>query len=350
MMEWKKKRKHMDMNLIEKVTNRMIGNDEKDWGMNLNHFDWVPGVGLYGIWKAYEITKRADYLEYLQKWAKENLHKAYEKKTVNSTAPCLTILELYHITGKAEYGKVCEDLADYIYREAPRTVDGGLEHTVTERVPELVNQMWADTLFMVCIFMARMGKYQKRKEYTDFAVKQLILHYTWLWNEEDGLFYHAWNGTVRNHMSAVYWGRANAWIVYSTLAILEDVGEFEGREEILRRMKRHLQTLCHWQREDGMFGTILNDTSSYAETSATAGIACGMKMALRLEESDEIEQAAERAMEALRKQIEEDGTVLGVSTGTPVMKNAEEYRRIAICPTLYGQGLMILTLAADMEE
>lgn len=334
------------MRELEKVIDRMIHGTDTEWNMNIHHFDWVPGVGLYGIWRAYEVTGKKEYLDFLTGWADRHLEEAYVQKTVNSTAPMLTILELYGETGREEYRKVCLDIAEYIMKDAPITVDGGLEHTVTEDVDSLVNQMWADTLFMVCIFIARMEKMTGEKKCGEFAARQLLLHQRYLWNEEQGLYYHGWNGTLRSHMSGIFWGRANAWILYSTVEILRALDAFEGRDEVLARLEKHVQGLGRCQRENGLFGTILDDPDSYDELSACSGIACGILRAVKLGYIDgKYGDIAERTYRVLRDYIDDDGNVLQVSTGTPIRESAEAYKQIAICPTLYGQGLMALALA-----
>ena len=334
------------MKELEKVIDRIIYGTDMDWNMNIHHFDWVPGVGLYGIWRTYEVTGKAEYLNFLLDWAERHLEEAYVQKTVNSTAPILTMMELYRKTGDKRYGKVCFDIAEFVFTEAPITVDGGLEHTVTEKVDAFGDQMWADTLFMVCIFLARFGKMTGEKKYTDFAVKQLILHQKYLWSEEDYLYYHGWNGAQRNHMSSVYWGRANAWIIYSTVEILREAGEFEGRDQVLSRLERHVLGLGKWQRKNGLYGTIINDPDSYDELSACAGIACGIRRAADAGYIDRrYQEISDRTYAVLMDYIDKDGNVQKVSTGTPVMDSPEQYKQIEQCPTLYGQGLMALALA-----
>lgn len=336
--------------MLEKAADRVVYGKDTTWGMDMEHFDWGPGVGLYGIWKAWQATGREAYLQYLTGWADRHGKEAAELRTINSTAPCLTIWELYRLTGNEAYRKICLEAAEYLVKEAPLTVDGGLEHTVTEHVPGMKEQMWADTLFMACIFLAKAGRDENKKEYTEFASGQLVLHYQYLWDEEKGLFYHAWNGSLRNHMSAVHWGRANAWILLSTLEILRELPEFEGRDSVIAVMKKHMKALCGLQRKNGMFGTVLDDASSYDEISASAGIACGLKLAAELGfAGPEEEKAAALALTALPSYIGAEGDVACVSTGTPVMADAQAYKAIPYEVTLYGQALMIMALAR-MED
>ena len=330
--------------LITKIADRVVLRDDTDWNMNINHFDWVPGVGLHGIFIAYKQTNDKKYLDFLINWTDKFLSSAYEKKTVNSTAPMLTVLELYLITKNEKYLKTCIDIAEYIITEAPLTREGGLEHTVTEAVAGFSEQIWADTLFMVCIFLAKLGKVCDKK-YLEFSLNQLKIHFELL-SDENGLFYHGWNCGLGNHMSGILWGRANAWIIYSSMEILAVSDDFEGRDSVIDRVKKHADALIKYQREDGSFGTIINDPSAYSEASATGGIISGLTKAMEygiiVEDG---KMVCQRGISYIKSVISEDGSVLHVSTGTPVMKDAESYKNIpAISPTLYGQTFAICAL------
>lgn len=329
----------MNTDLIEKVTDYIIDGKSKDWTMDIEHFDWVPGVGLYGIYSAYQKTKRQKYMDFLKGWIQRHLREAYVQKTVNSTAPLLTVLCMYETFEGEELIKVCKDLAEYILSEAPLTMDGGLEHTVTEAVEGFSEQIWADTLFMVCIFLAKLSVVKDEKKYADFAAKQLLIHHRVL-SDGSGLYFHGYSGTLKNHMSGVRWGRANGWIVYATAEILKLIPEFEGREEVMRMFERHAAALKQVQDISGGFHTILDDSDSYIEISATAAIAAGIRLGV---ESGflprEYMQVSENATEAVINSVAEDGAVMGVSTGTPVMPDADAYKKVVCCPTLYGQGL-----------
>ena len=330
---------------IAMVIDRILNHAETDWNMDIEHFDWVPGVGLYGIYQAWRTTGETRYLTFLKEWIRRHLDEAYAQKTVNSTAPLLTVISVYEEIGGEHLRKVCEDLAEYIIHEAPLTIDGGLEHTVTEPVPGFSDQMWADTLFMVCIFLVKLGRVTGKAEYIDFALRQLLLHHKFL-SDGHGLYYHGYNGAAKNHMSAIRWGRANGWIIYSTAAMLEIAPDWEGRAEAEEALRRHADALCKVQDADGGFHTILDDPDSYIEISATAAIAAGVKLGIRIGVlTEEYLEAAEKAIAAVISSIGENGDVGGVSTGTPVMPNAQAYRDIGICPTLYGQGLAAVALA-----
>ena len=331
------------MDLIKKIADRMTDGNDTCWAMNIESFDWVPGVGLYGIFNAYKKTGDKKYFDFLTGWAKRHLNEAYNKITVNSAAPMLTIAEMYNITKNDEYYKVCTDLAEYIVREAPRTTDGGLEHTVTEHVEAFSQQMWADTLFMACLFLVKFGIYADKREYVDFAAEQLKIHLKFLADTETGLYFHGYSCIYKNHLSGILWGRAHAWIIYSATEIMKCAGDFEDIEYVKTAVKNHIRALKNVQRSSGAFTTILNDSQSYEEISATAGIAAGIKNAVELGITDE-EEMYIKAAAAVKAAVNNNGEVEKVSTGTPIMPDADAYKNIPIEVTLYGQGLAVLAL------
>ena len=124
--------------------------------------------------KAYKATGKRKYMDFLIGWANRHIDETKDAVTINSSAPMLTIAELYHETGNEQYLNACLEAAEYIVGKAPYRFCGGLEHTVTEDVPAFRQQIWADTLFMAVLFVAKTGKYTKNQSYTDFAVNQQI--------------------------------------------------------------------------------------------------------------------------------------------------------------------------------
>lgn len=327
-----------------KVTDYMVNYDEKTWHMAIEHFDWMPGVGLYGIWNAYKFTGDVKYMEFLKGWFSRHLKEAYEKKTVNSTAPLLTAVYMYEENGAPELLKVCTDIAEFIINEAPLTKDGGLEHTVTTE-HGFSDQVWADTLFMACLFLAKFSIVTGEKKYADFCAKQLIVHHKLL-SDGKGLYFHGYDGANKNHMSAVRWGRANSWITYSTAEILRLLPDIAERHEAEEYLRAQAEALIKVQTDDGGFRTILDDETSYVEISATAAIAAGLKLGTKLGILDEkFNETADKAIDATMNSILPNGAVDGVSMGTPVMPDADGYKEIGIAPTLYGQGLAALAFS-----
>ncbi len=329
--------------MIEVVLKRAInGRDSKSAIMNIDRFDWVPGVGLYGIERVWEYLREESAGVFLNAWIARHRDEAYELRTVNSTAPVMTILAF---KGDAET-ELVKNVADYIIYSAPRLNNGSLEHTVTEAGVKFSGQMWADTLFMVCIMLAKLGKATGDEKYSGEAAKQLFLHHKYLKDTKSGVFFHGYSERFDNHLSAARWARGNAWVTVSTVEILELLPEnFKGRDEIIRSLNEQVKAYARYQREDGMFYTVLDRPDGYPETSATAAIAYGVLRGIKDGYiSSAYEDVWKRAVRGVMNRIDVDGTVVDVSGGTPIMDTVEEYNTIEVLPTLYGQGLVLLML------
>lgn len=166
------------------------------------------------------------------------------------------------------------------------------------------------------------------------------------------MFYHGWNCESQNWMSGALWGRANAWITVSTVEILDELPvEFKEKKEILESLQKQVLALREHQRVTGMFGTLLDKPDSYDETSATAGIAYGIRRGIHkgyLPQS--LKDVVYKAEKAVIGCVNENGGVEGVSTGTPVMPTLEEYKTRERYPILYGQGLTLLMLSEDLYD
>lgn len=334
----------MNDEIIIRIADKTIGLETTAWELDIEHFDWVPAVGLYGILCAYKKTGLLRYWTFLDNWFARHIQLAYSQKTVNSVAPMLTAVCMCEIRPNDTYLRVIKDMTQYLIKEAPLTIDGGWEHTVTEPVKGFSDQIWADTLFMAGVFLAKAGWLMGDGKCIDFAIDQFVIHHRLL-SDGDGLYFHGYNGYKKNHMSAVRWGRANAWIVYATAELLKSLDEFKQRRFLEDMVKKHIRALINVQDAQGAFRTILDDRESYIEMSATAGIAAGIKTALELGlVGSECESALKKALNAIENSISEDGLVENVSTGTPVMCDAEGYKNIKLTSTLYGQGLALVAL------
>ncbi|MDF2938984.1 MAG: glycosyl hydrolase, partial [Paenibacillaceae bacterium] len=274
-----------------------------------------------------------------------------QMKVINSMAPFAIFPALYRQTGDSAFLDIAVRIGQWMLREAPRTREGAFEHTVTENA-SFPEQVWADTIFMAVLFLARLGQQTGDSTYTAEALRQLELHLSLLQDEQTGVLFHGWNCIAQDHMSAARWTRANAWIAVATPMILKEIGDVVPvGADIIRRYKRMMQGLLAYQRDDGLWNTVMDRADFYPETSGSAGIAAGLLKARNMGLlGDEVLEPARRALQGVLASIGEDGTVHGVSGGTPVMPTVEAYNEIPCYPSLYGQGLTLILLAEALAE
>jgi unsaturated rhamnogalacturonyl hydrolase len=318
--------------------------------IDMNQWEWAQGVGLYGLMRCHERTGDRKWLDYLEAWFDRHIAAGLPERNVNTTCPMLTLSRLYEHTARADYLALCEDWAEWIMKEMPRTEENGLQHIVTgERNDQ---QLWDDTLFMTVLFLARMGRILNRQAYVDEAVRQFLVHLKYLVDVETGLLFHGWTFHGRHRFAGARWARGNCWLTVALPDFLDELGDdYAGVRWYLQdTLASQAAALRRLQRRSGLWTTLLDDPSSYEETSASAGFAYGMLKAVKrgyLPES--YRDVALKAAIGVLGQIDESGTVHQVSYGTGMGQDLDDYRNIPICPMTYGQALAILMLTEADE-
>lgn len=336
---------------IEKVFKYMsvATKENSNSHMDFTNWEWPTGVGIYGLFKYYKISKKEKYLHYMFEWFDKHLEQGLPPKNVNSVAPLLTLAHLYEINRDTRYLNVCKEWAEWIMNEMPRTEERGLQHITI--LDDNKQQLWDDTLFMTVLFLAKMAVLINRKDYYDEAVYQFLLHIKYLYDTKTGLWFHGWCFDGRHNFGKNLWARGNCWFTSGVVEFLE-ITQLDGpvKQYFLQTLENQVKALAELQEEDGMWHTLLDDPSSYVEASATAGFGYGILKAVRKGYIDrKYLEVGKKAMQALISCIAENGEVQQVSYGTAIGMNAEHYKQIPICPTAYGQSLAIMVLTEGMQ-
>ena len=334
-------------NRVLAMLQRADGNDPSRGHLTMNNWEWPTGVALYGIYKTYQ-----EILHYLTGWYDDMLsRKEQPHRNVNTVAPVLTLTCLYGETKNPQYLPVIESWLEWVLREMPRTEYGGLQHCTVWN--KHYQQLWCDTLFMVCLFLAKAGVVLERPALIDEAEYQFLIHIRYLQNKVNGLFYHGWTFDRRHNFAGAFWARGNAWFTAAAIELYD----ITGREDAAMRMIRSAwkdQVLALWkyQRVNGLYTTLIDVEETYCETSATAAIAYGVLKGIRLGwlPQEPYQQMGILSAHAVIDQIDETGAVQGVSGGTGMGHDLEHYKNIIVTPTAYGQGLTFLMLTELMIQ
>ncbi|MHA6484935.1 glycoside hydrolase family 88/105 protein [Paenibacillus sp. strain BS8-2] len=317
-----------------------------DWGMDIHKWDWNPGVGVIAISHYYEASKRPEVLAYLTSWIESNKEKALKFQHVNNMAPFTIFPDMYARTGDEFYRNTAVEYGEWIIDELVKTSSGAFQHG-----GEWHEQVWADTIFMVVLFFAKLAKMTGNRKYADVAVEQLLLHLQLLEDKETGVLFHGYH-CDGHHLSAARWTRGNSWIVVGTPLVLQELeGLCEIPEELLARYRKLVDAIITYQADNGLWSTIMDRPSYYQETSGSAGIGCGLAIAVRLGLLDDSYMgAASRVLEGVMGKIKENGEVADVSGGTPIMQTIEAYNELSCYPTLYGQGLTLMLISEFLYD
>lgn len=329
-----------------RIVSCMLNGSPGDWGMDIDHWDWNPGVGLIAILDYYECTRKPKVLAKVIEWEERNRKQSDRNVAINSIAPFAIYPRLHELTGNPYYLNQAIHIGDWLLAEAPRTREGAFEHTVTE--PDVfAEQVWADTVFMAVLFLARLARVSSERKYGEEALRQLELHFKLLQDGSTGVLFHGWDSAGGSHMSAARWGRANAWVALAAPKIAQELqGLIEAPSELVERCLQLLRGLRHFQAENGLWPVIVDRPAFRYEMSGSAGIACGFLLSAKLGWVDDTYRAAADAtLRPLLEAIDDDGRVGGVSGGTPVLLSEDAYNAFDVRPTQYGQGLALMLLS-----
>ncbi len=318
------------------------------FGMDLT-WDWPCGVAYYGISRAFEVTGEPSYLDRMAAFCDEYLEAGLPSSwTVNTCAMGHMLLTLYENTKEQKYLDLIMSKIGYLQHDALRFGDRVLQHTVSAK-NDFPEQAWADTLFMAGYFMLRVGVLQNDKALINDALNQFYWHINYLQDEDTGLWYHGYNNIKRDHMSGMYWARANAWAAYTMSRAARGLPEaylYPPMMHIWSSLRDQLAALKKLQHDDGLWGTVLDYPEAYGEVSATAGIAAAMVM----QGNPLHAKYAQKALDGVMANISGVGRVMNVSGGTAVMNDIAGYIGIdRKWAQGWGQGLALALLTGVLE-
>ncbi|MGG6312552.1 glycoside hydrolase family 88/105 protein [Paenibacillus macerans] len=307
-------------------------------------WDWPGGVAFYGVCEAYEATGNEVYLARLRAWVDEQMEDGLPKLSVNGVSLGHSLLTLHRATGEEKYLQTAIRMADFLQQEAERFADGILQHTVNSVNDVFPQQAWVDTMFMAGYFLLRIGYLLggEGKAYFEDGLRQYHGHEEFLQDPDTNLYYHGWDHLSQSHMSGMYWARGNGWAALTMAKALKYIEVQHPSYMIIEgSLRDQLSALVRLQSPEGLWHTVLDDETSYLETSGSAGIAAALLTQGRL-----YNKYTQRSITGILSRIKEDGTVAGVSAGTAVMNDIDGYRGVPAKRIQgWGQGLALAFLA-----
>lgn len=316
--------------------------DTKSW----HGFEWTQGIGLYGLWKVWQMTGDEAAWKTMTQWFADRFAEGSPSRNINTVAPFLTLANLYERTGTPSYQPYLDVWAEWVFKQMPRTEEGGLQHIVYNSVNH--QQLWDDTLMMSVLPLARIGQVLQRPHYIEEAKRQFMVHVKYLADPATGLWFHGWTFEGRHHFARARWARGNSWVTIAIPEFIEMLALPEGdalRLFLTETLRAQVKALAALQTDSGMFRTLLDDPTSYEEAAATAGFAYGILKGVRLGLLPaEHEALGRRAALAVRRHINAAGELTQVSFGTPVFNTLQEYKDIPLTSMPFGQSMALLAL------
>lgn len=309
----------------------------------MERWQWGQGVVLYALSEVCKKHPDATFMEYAKKWFDEQLEKEYPGRSINTTAPCLCALELYKTTNDKKYLDLCKDFADWCMAQAPRSEKGAWEHSCTDTT--YPNQMWADTLFMGALFLAKYSLFTGERMYMHEALRQYALHYEFLKSYDNALIVHGYYGNEREQRGVI-WGRGNGWFAAGSAIMMSLADEsYPLYETVKNNFIAYIDNLVKFQNADGSWNTVIDDPDSFGEMTATSSFAFAINEGIKIGIIDKkYYDNGVKAYKILDSNVDGDGTILNASGGTCIMPDKSDYNAIGPCFSPFAQGLAILAL------
>ena len=124
-------------------------------------------------------------------------------------------------------------------------------------------RLWIDDMYMITFLQLQAYRATQDSKYLERTAKELALYLTNL-QKENGLFHHT-------QKAPFYWGRGNGWVAAGmamTLKVLPKENEYYATIE--GAYKKMMAALLQYQREDGLWGQLIDGPDSWDETSCSA--------------------------------------------------------------------------------
>lgn len=319
--------------------------DTKGW---ITGWEWTHGIGLYGMWHYYELTGNKEVMKHMKDWYEAQIFgpNGTTSKNINTMAVFLCLAHIYEKHGDERYVPYLDSWGEWAMYDLAKTKCGGFQHSTY--LTDNYQQMWDDTLMMTVVPLAKIGLLFNRPHYVEEAKKQMLLHVKYLADAKTGLWYHGYTFDGDHNFANAFWARGNSWITIVIPEFIELLDLPQGdflREFLIETLDRQVSALIDLQDKSGLFHTLLDDPSSYLESSATAGIAYGILKGIRKRYLlPKYQPAAIKAIKGVIGQIDEKGELLNTSFGTGMGDSLQFYRDIPLTSMPYGQAMAIMAL------
>lgn len=255
-------------------------------------------------------------------------------------------LELYRISNKKKYYTEGVRFADTQWKVPTDTV---LTDAVNNWIKEGLSwqtRFWIDDMYMMTLLQLEAFKVTKDSLYLDRMAHEMCVYLDSL-QRPNGLFYHAPDVPL-------FWGRGNGWLAAGMTEMLRCLPKNnEYRHRIMDAYYVMMFTLKDLQHNDGLWGQLLDDPSSWTETSGSAMFTYAMIVGVKHGwlSAELFTPIIKKSWQALIQRINADGDVLGTCQATN-KKNDRSYYLARKCypGDLHGQAALLWCAMSLAEQ
>lgn len=205
-------------------------------------------------------------------------------------------------------------------------------------MPGYTPRLYVDDIYGATVMQSLAYSCTSELKYLNRAIQQ-VLFYSGRFMQENGLFFHS------PQKAPFFWGRGNGWVAAAFPELLNVMPEDHPmRETVLIYYRRMMAAMLEYQGEDGMWYQLIDDHSSWPETSVTGMFLYAMSEGVRNGWliSESYSTAVEKAWNALSGYVDSEWRITEVCAGTAVKNSREFYlNRPRITGDPHGQAPLL---------
>lgn len=262
--------------------------------------------------------------------------------TVFGTIP----LQLYMQTQNPCYYYIGMDFADRQW-QMPQNVRNAQQYqSLLDDGLSWQTRFWIDDTFMITTIQSHAWMASGDRKYIDRAAHEMSVYLDSI-QQPNGLFHHA-------PSTPFFWCRGNGWMACALTDLLKHLPEDSPcRAQVMDGYRRMMNTLAECRKSDGLWGQLVDDPSSWTETSGSAMFTYAMIVGVKRGwlDSDIYAPIAREAWLRLLNYIDADSDVTDVCQGTNVGTTRQYYMdRKRVTGDLHGQAPLLWCAAALLEK
>lgn len=255
-------------------------------------------------------------------------------------------LQLYMQTSNECYYYIGIDFADRQWQMPSKTKHEELYKSYLDKGLSWQTRFWIDDMFMITTIQSQAYLVSKDKKYIDRAAYEMTVYLDSI-QQPNGLFYHAGNAPF-------YWCRGNGWMAAGMTDLLKHLPQDNKyRERILAQYRKMMNTLRENRKENGLWGQLVDDPTSWTETSGSAMFTYAMITGVKEGWLDTATYApiARKAWLQLLTYINANDDITEVCQGTNVGTTKPYYlNRKRVVGDLHGQAPILWCAMALLEK
>ena len=325
------------------------------------NYNYGPGYAFAALYEAAEISSDLNFTSQLDPWLDLYLQPNGYAYNVTHSIPMpytgavgepTSFAVAYAARARSSEDRAVATMTADVYMLAYpyRLVDGTFVRPNGWGNEEGSSFLWGDDQFMALALLCRLSRAgaPNSEAYLTVSVTNALTNAARAQNS-GGLFPHGFN-TLTNESSCCVWGRANGWIAMSLVEVLHALPPTApARPAVLSVFVRLAEGIANTQNvTDGRWHQVLNETSTFLETSATAMFTYALATGVRegwLPRS-RFAAIANAGWAGITKAVRADGEVDGICEGTPVLLTVAQYDERTTFYNASNSGLGAVMLAA----